>query len=117
LAKLRHLLVFPYILANLSVGITISTIAKTQLEASQTSIIFFVPSMLLSGFAFPFKGMPLWAQWIGNVLPLTHFINIVRGIMLKGIGFSEASIDLWPIVVFMLVMLFIALYRYRQTLD
>lgn len=111
------LLTFPFILANLFVGIMISTIANTQLEASQISIFFFLPSMLLSGFAFPFKGMPEWAQWIGNALPLTHFINIVRGIMLKGIGFADAWVDLWPIIVFMLVMLFIALKRYRQTLD
>lgn len=109
--------VFPFVLANLSVGITISTIAKTQLEASQTSIFFFLPSMLLSGFAFPFKGMPGWAQWIGNLLPLTHFINIVRGIMLKGIGFAEVWVDLWPLLIFMLFMLTIALKRYRQTLD
>lgn len=108
---------FPFILANLFVGIMISTLAKTQLEASQISIFFFLPSMLLSGFAFPFKGMPFWAQWIGNVLPLTHFIYIVRGIMLKGIGFREVWVDLWPILVFMLVMFFIALKRYRQTLD
>jgi ABC-2 type transport system permease protein len=111
------LVVFPFILANLSVGMTISTIAKTQLEASQTSIFFFLPSMLLSGFAFPFKGMPLWAQAIGNVLPLTHFINIVRGIMLKGIGFAEVWVDLWPLLIFMLVMLVVALKRYRRTLD
>lgn len=111
------LMVFPFILANLSVGITISTIAKSQLEASQTSIFFFLPSMLLSGFAFPFKGMPDWAQWIGNLLPLTHFINIVRGIMLKGIGFGEAWVDLWPLLIFMLVMLVVALLRYRKTLD
>lgn len=109
--------VFPFILANLSVGITISTIAKTQLEASQTSIFFFLPSMLLSGFAFPFKGMPDWAQFIGNLLPLTHFINIVRGLMLKGISFAEVWVDLWPLLVFMLAMLVIALKRYRQTLD
>lgn len=110
-------MVLPFILANLSVGITISTIAKTQLEASQTSIFFFLPSMLLSGFAFPFKGMPGWAQAIGNMLPLTHFINIVRGIMLKGIGFAEVWVDLWPLLTFMLVMLVIALKRYRKTLD
>lgn len=109
--------VMPFILANLSVGMTISTIAKTQLEASQTSIFFFLPSMLLSGFAFPFKGMPDWAQAIGNALPLTHFINIVRGIMLKGIGFAEVWVDLWPLLVFMLVMLVVALKRYRKTLD
>ena len=110
-------LTLPFILANLFVGIMISTLAKTQLEASQISIFFFLPSMLLSGFAFPFKGMPMWAQWIGNVLPMTHFINIVRGIMLKGIGFAEAWVDLWPILIFMLVMLMIAVKRYRQTLD
>jgi ABC-2 type transport system permease protein len=114
---LLFLFVLPFILANLSVGITISTLAKTQLEASQISIFFFLPSMLLSGFAFPFKGMPNWAQAIGNVLPLTHFINIVRGIMLKGISLAEVWVDLWPICVFMLIMLVIALKRYRQTLD
>jgi ABC-2 type transport system permease protein len=111
------IVVFPFILANLSVGITFSTFAKTQLEASQTSIIFFLPSMLLSGFAFPFKGMPVWAQWIGNALPLTHFINMVRGIMLKGITFADVWIDLWPILIFMVVMMVIALKRYRKTLD
>lgn len=111
------LMALPFILANLFVGIMISTMAKTQLEASQISIFFFLPSMLLSGFAFPFKGMPFWAQWLGNMLPLTHFINIVRGIMLKGIGFAETWVDLWPMLIFMLVMLLIALKRYRQTLD
>lgn len=111
------LLTLPFILANLFVGIMISTLAKTQLEASQISIFFFLPSMLLSGFMFPFKGMPMWAQTIGNVLPLTHFINIVRGIMLKGIGFMEAWVDLWPMLLFMAVMFFVAVKRYRQTLD
>lgn len=109
--------VLPFVLANLAVGITISTFAKTQLEASQTSLVFFLPSMLLSGFAFPFKGLPMWAQAIGNVLPMTHFINIVRGIMLKGVGIVDIWIDLWPILLFMFVMLFVALKRYRQTLD
>jgi ABC-2 type transport system permease protein len=107
----------PFILANLAVGITISTLATTQLEASQLSIFFFLPSMLLSGFAFPFKGMPIWAQWLGNVLPMTHFINIVRGVMLKGIGFAEVWVDLWPILIFMFLMLILAVKRYRQTLD
>jgi len=111
------IVVFPFILANLSVGITLSTFAKTQLEASQTSLIFFLPSMLLSGFAFPFKGMPIWAQWIGSALPLTHFINMVRGIMLKGITLADVWIDLWPILIFMVVMMVIALKRYRKTLD
>lgn len=111
------LMVFPFILSNLSVGITISAFAKTQLEASQISIFFFLPSMLLSGFAFPFKGMPVWAQWIGNLLPLTHFINIVRGLMLKGVEFADLWVDLWPILFFMFVTLFVALKRYRRTLD
>lgn len=114
---LLFILVLPFVMANLFVGIMISTLAKTQLEASQISLFFFLPSMLLSGFAFPFKGMPMWAQAIGNVLPLTHFINIVRGIMLKGIGFAEAWVDIWPILLFMLVMVFVALKRYRRTLD
>lgn len=107
----------PFILANLFVGIFFSTIANTQLEASQTSTFFFLPSMLLSGFAFPFKGMPIWAQWIGNLLPLTHFNNMVRGVMLKGAGFKEVWIDLWPILLFMIVMFIFAVKRYRQTLD
>lgn len=111
------ILTLPFILANLFVGIMVSTMAKTQLEASQISIFFFLPSMLLSGFAFPFKGMPIWAQWLGNMLPLTHFVNIVRGIMLKGINFLDAWPDVWPILLFMMIMLVIALKRYRQTLD
>ncbi|MFZ2316030.1 MAG: ABC transporter permease [Gammaproteobacteria bacterium] len=108
---------FPFILANLFVGIMMSTLAKTQLEASQLSTFFFLPSLLLSGFAFPFFGMPAWAQWIGSALPLTHFNHIVRGIMLKGIGWREVWPDLWPILLFMFVMLFLAMKRYRQTLD
>lgn len=109
--------ILPFILADLAVGILISTLTNTQLEASQLSLFFFVPSMLLSGFAFPFKGMPDWAQWIGNVLPMTHFINIMRGVMLKGIGWLDVWVDLWPILLFMFVMLMVAIYRYRSTLD
>lgn len=108
---------FPFILANLFVGIFFSTVAKTQLEASQISTFFFLPSLLLSGFAFPFKGMPAWAQWIGNILPLTHFNNIVRGIMLKGITFAQMWVDLWPILIFMVVVFGFAVKRYRRTLD
>jgi ABC-2 type transport system permease protein len=114
---LLMILSLPFILANLSVGMTISTLARTQLEANQLSIFFFLPSMMLSGFAFPFRGMPVWAQWLANVLPLTHFINIVRGIMLKGVGFIDAWPDVWPILLFMATMLVIALKRYRRTLD
>ncbi|ARB91838.1 ABC transporter permease [Legionella longbeachae] len=111
------LIILPFILANLFVGILFSTFAKNQLEASQLSTLFMMPSLLLSGFAFPFKGMPYWAQFIGNLLPLTHFNNIVRGMMLKGIGFHEVMIDLGPILLFMCVSLFLALRFYKQTLD
>lgn len=110
-------IVLPFILANLFVGICFSTLAKTQLEASQASMFFFLPSILMSGFAFPFKGMPAWAQVIGNILPLTHFNNIVRGIMLKGVGFKTLWIDIWPLLLFMLVMCAISVKRYRRTLD
>jgi ABC-2 type transport system permease protein len=106
-----------FIAANLAVGFTFSTIAKNQLQAMQLTFFFFLPSMLLSGFMFPFRGMPDWAQAIGEVLPLTHFLRIVRGIMLKGNGFAEIASDVWPMVLFMLVAGGVALMRYRQTLD
>jgi ABC-2 type transport system permease protein len=106
-----------FMAANLAVGFTFSTIAKNQLQAMQLTFFFFLPSMLLSGFMFPFRGMPGWAQMIGEVLPLTHFLRVVRGIMLKGNGFAEIAPNVWPIGVFMLVAGIIALMRYRQTLD
>lgn len=108
---------FLFIVANLSVGLTFSTVAKNQLQAMQMSFFFFLPSILLSGFMFPFRGMPEWAQAIGSVLPLTHFLRIVRGIMLKGNGFAEVSPHLWPIAAFCFVALAIGIRRYRQTLD
>ena len=79
--------------SNLAVGYTFSTVAKNQLQAVQMTFFFFLPNFLLSGFAFPFRGMPQWAQWIGETLPLTHFIRIVRGIMLKGNGFADMRMD------------------------
>ena len=106
-----------FIGANLSVGVTFSTVAKNQLQAVQMSFFFFLPSILLSGFMFPFRGMPEWAQWIGTALPLTHYLRVVRGILLKGNGFSEIWIHLWPILLFLVVVLTIGLKRYRQTLD
>jgi ABC-2 type transport system permease protein len=106
-----------FIAANLAVGFTFSTVAKNQLQAMQLTFFFFLPSMLLSGFMFPFRGMPVWAQWIGEVLPLTHFLRIVRGIMLKGNGLAEIIPHLWPIALFMLAAGLLALKRYRQTLD
>ena len=110
-------LTFFFIAANLTVGITFSTIAKNQLQAMQMAFFFFLPSLLLSGYMFPFRGMPGWAQDIGEALPLTHYLRVVRGILLKGNGLREITPDLWPIALFLLVMLAIGIKRYRQTLD
>jgi ABC-2 type transport system permease protein len=110
-------LTFLFIVANLAVGITFSTIAKNQLQAVQMAFFFFLPSLLLSGYMFPFRGMPSWAQAIGECLPLTHFLRVVRGILLKGNGLAESASDLWPITLFVAVMLTIGIKRYRQTLD
>lgn len=106
-----------FIGANLSVGVTISTIARNQLQAVQMSIFFFLPSLLLSGFMFPFRGMPGWAQTIGSILPLTHYLRLVRGVLLKGNIWSEAAVHLWPIALFWFVVIIIGLKRYRATLD
>lgn len=106
-----------FMAANLAVGFTFSTIAKNQLQAMQLTFFFFLPSMLLSGFMFPFRGMPYWAQVIGEALPLTHFLRLVRGIMLKGSGAVEILPNVWPMLGFMLIAGLIALKRYRQTLD
>ena len=115
--SLLLVLTFPFIVANLAVGITFSTIAKNQLQAVQMAFFFFLPSLLLSGYMFPFRGMPGWAQDIGEILPVTHFLRVVRGILLKGNGFVEIAPDLWPIALFLVVMLAIGIKRYRQTLD
>ena len=106
-----------FMLANLAVGFTFSTLAQNQLQAMQMTFFFFLPSMLLSGFMFPFRGMPVWAQWLGEVLPLTHFLRIVRGIMLKGNGALQLLPELWPMLAFLIVAGAVALARYRQTLD
>ena len=106
-----------FIVANLAVGFTFSTFAHTQLQALQSAVFFLMPSILLSGFAFPFRGMPEWAQWIGTVLPNTHFLRAVRGILLKGNGWTETWPHLWPILIFLLVAGTLALFRYRRTLD
>jgi len=110
-------LTFLFIVANLAVGITFSTVAKNQLQAVQMAFFFFLPSLLLSGYMFPFRGMPGWAQDLGECLPLTHFLRIVRGILLKGNGIAECVPDLWPIALFVAVALAVAVKRYRQTLD
>jgi ABC-2 type transport system permease protein len=106
-----------FMVANLGVGFTFSTLARNQLQAMQMTFFFFLPSMLLSGFMFPFRAMPQWAQWIGELLPLTHFLRIVRGIMLKGNSAAILLPELWPMLAFMLVAGLVALLRYRQTLD
>ena len=106
-----------FMLANLAVGFTFSTLARNQLQAMQMTFFFFLPSMLLSGFMFPFRGMPGWAQTLGEVLPLTHFLRIVRGIMLKGHDVAHALPELWPLLAFLFVAGVVALRRYRQTLD
>jgi ABC-2 type transport system permease protein len=110
-------LTFLFIVANLAVGITFSTIAKNQLQAVQMAFFFFLPSLLLSGYMFPFRGMPDWAQVLGECLPLTHYLRIVRGILLKGNGIVECTTDLLAIGLFVAVLLTIAVKRYRQTLD
>jgi ABC-2 type transport system permease protein len=112
---LAALLVF--IAANVTLGYTFSTLARTQMQAMQMTFFFFLPSILLSGFMFPFRGMPDWAQWIGEALPLTHVNRIVRGIVLKGNDLPAIVPDLWPIAAFFVVMATVALARYRRTLD
>ena len=106
-----------FIAANLTVGVTFSTLARNQLQAVQMAVFFFLPSILLSGFMFPFRGMPVWAQWLGEGLPLTHFLRNVRGVLLKGNGWAESVPHLWPVALFLAVMLVVALVRYRRTLD
>jgi ABC-2 type transport system permease protein len=114
---LLPLAVVLFIAANLAVGFTFSTMAENQLQAMQMTFFFFLPSLLLSGFLFPFRGMPEWAQMLGSIFPLTHFLRIVRGVLLKGSGWSEVAPELWPIFLFMLVAGAVALNRYRETLD
>ena len=112
-----YLSVLLFIAANLMLGLTISSVAQNQLQAMQMTFFFFLPSILLSGFMFPFRGMPNWAQYIGQALPLTHFLRIVRGVLLKGNGWSEIVPEAWPIALFMLVVILIGLRFFRSTLD
>jgi ABC-2 type transport system permease protein len=114
---LLYLVVLVFIAANLTLGITFSSLARNQLQAMQMTFFFFLPSILLSGFMFPFRGMPEWAQWLGSALPLTHFVVLVRGIMLKGAGLADLWPQIWPILAFMLVVMLIGLRFYKRTLD
>ena len=106
-----------FIIANLALGFTFSTLAKSQMQAMQLTFFFFLPSLLLSGFMFPFRGMPLWAQWLGEILPLTHFLRIVRGVMLKNANFFNLRYELLAILAFTILMGIIAVTRYKRTLD
>ena len=106
-----------FITTNLSIGYTFSTVAQNQLQAMQMSMMFFLPNILLSGFMFPFAGMPNWAQWIGEFLPLTHYLRIVRSIMLKGATISDLRFDTLALAGLMLIAMTIAVTRFRRTLD
>jgi ABC-2 type transport system permease protein len=106
-----------FIATNLSFGYTFSTLAQNQLQAIQMSMMFFLPNMLLSGFVFPFLGMPVWAQWVGECLPLTHYLRIVRAIMLKGSTLAQLQYDTLALAALMIVAMTIAVTRFRRTLD
>jgi len=106
-----------FIVGSLALGFLISTAARSQLQAMQMSVFYLLPSILLSGFMFPFRGMPEWAQWIGSVIPVTHFLRVVRGALLKGLGLAETWPSLAALVVFVLVVTTLAMARYRTTLD
>jgi len=106
-----------FVVANLALGFTFSTIARSQLQAMQLTFFFFLPSLLLSGFMFPFRGMPDWAQTIGEVFPLTHFLRLVRGVMLKDAGFSQVFVELLAMGLFTAIIVAVAMARYRRTLD
>jgi len=114
---LLYAVVLLFIAANLTLGITFSSIARNQLQAMQMTFFFFLPSILLSGFMFPYRGMPEWAQWLASLLPLTHFLVLVRGIMLKGNELSQLWPQIWPILAFMLVVILLGLRFYKRTLD
>ena len=108
---------FLFIVGSLSLGFLVSTIARNQLQAMQMAFFYFLPSILLSGFLFPFKGMPVWAQWIGTVVPVTHMLRVVRGAMLKGVGISGSLQSLGALAIFMVVVAALAVRQYRTTLD
>ncbi|MDE2400810.1 MAG: ABC transporter permease [Burkholderiales bacterium] len=111
------LAVLVFIVATLVVGFLFSTIARTQMQSMQMTIFYFLPNILLSGFMFPFRGMPTWAQWVGEAMPITHFLRVVRGVMLKGATLIEVWPQLWPMAVFTVIVGILAMMRYRQTLD
>ena len=106
-----------FVAANLTVGITLSSLAQNQLQAMQLTMFYFLPNILLSGFMFPFQGMPVWAQHIGNLLPLTYFNRLIRGILLKGNGWADLWPHVWPLLLFTALIMALAVKFYRRTLD
>jgi ABC-2 type transport system permease protein len=106
-----------FIAAQLQVGITLSSLAQSQLQAMQLTMFYFLPNILLSGFMFPFQGMPRWARFIGEALPLTHFNRLIRGILLKGNGWDDLWPNIWPIIIFTVIVMAVAMRFYRRTLD
>lgn len=106
-----------FIAGNLAIGLTFSTISSNQMQAQQLAQFSLLPSLILSGFIFPFRGMPVWAQWLGELLPTTHAIRIVRSVLLKGNGVAAIAPELWPIAAFTLVVMGVATWFYRETLD
>jgi len=112
-----YVVILVFVGAQLTVGITLSSLARNQLQAMQLTFFYFLPSMLLSGFMFPFRGMPGWARGVGSFLPMTYFNRLVRGILLKGNGFADLWPNLWPLIVFTVVVMTIAVRSYRKTLD
>ena len=106
-----------FVLSLVLLGYAISTIARTQMQAMQLTVFFFLPSILLSGFMFPFRGMPVWAQVIGEAMPLTHFLRVIRAIMLKGAGYEAIAFEMWALVLFVAIFSGLALVRFRTTLD
>ena len=106
-----------FVLSLVLLGYTISTVARTQMQAMQLTFFFFLPSILLSGFMFPFRGMPGWAQALGEILPLTHFLRIIRAVMLKGADFPAIAGEIWALMIFIFVFAGLALFRFRRTLD
>ena len=106
-----------FIASNLALGVTFSTVSANQMQAVQLAQFTLMPSFLLSGFMFPFRGMPLWAQWLGQIFPTTHAMRIVRGMLLKGNGWTEIAPELWPMALFAVVVIAFATLLYRETLD
>jgi ABC-2 type transport system permease protein len=106
-----------FIVGSLALGFLISTVARNQLQAMQMSVFYFLPSILLSGFLFPFRGMPMWAQWLGTILPVTHMLRVVRGSVLKGVGLGDQLASLGALALFVVVIAGLAIKQYRTTLD